>query len=81
MKEIVLITGAGGMIARELAKKIENEYVIRFLTRKKRHANEYEWDLRKGSMDEAAVENVSHIIHLAGANISEKRWTEERKKN
>lgn len=80
MKEIVLITGASGMIARQLAKKIEKEYELRFLTRKKEHSNEYEWDIRKGSMDEAALDNVSHIIHLAGANISEKRWTDERKK-
>lgn len=47
MKEIVLITGANGMIARELAGKIENEYELRFLTRKKKYANEYEWDVKK----------------------------------
>lgn len=80
MKEIVLITGANGMIAKELAKKIGNEYELRFLTRKKKRDNEFEWDLRKKTVDEAAFENVSHIIHLAGANISEKRWTDERKK-
>ncbi|PQA92012.1 TIGR01777 family protein [Chryseobacterium shigense] len=80
MKEIVLITGGGGMIARTLSKKIEKEYTVRFLTRKKKHENDFEWDLKKGTMDESALENVSHIIHLAGANISEKRWTDERKK-
>ncbi|MFP3831641.1 TIGR01777 family oxidoreductase [Chryseobacterium sp. SIMBA_028] len=80
MKEIVLITGASGMIAKELVKKIGNEYDIRLLTRKKMQSNEYEWDLKKGTIDESALENVSHIIHLAGANISEKRWTAERKK-
>lgn len=80
MKEVVLITGASGMIAKELAKKIGNEFEIRFLTREKEHDNEYEWDIRKGIIDEAAFENISHIIHLAGANISEKRWTPERKR-
>ncbi|MDP9959935.1 TIGR01777 family oxidoreductase [Chryseobacterium lathyri] len=79
MKEIVLITGAGGMIAQELSKKLENEYTVRFLTRKKKHDNEFEWNIKDGTMDESALENVSHIIHLAGANISEKRWTKERK--
>lgn len=79
MKEIVLITGAGGMIARELSKRLEKDYTVRFLTRKKQHSNEFEWDVRKGTIDEAALENVSHVIHLAGANISEKRWTTERK--
>ncbi|WP_426482598.1 TIGR01777 family oxidoreductase [Chryseobacterium sp. R2ACT005] len=80
MKEVVLITGASGMIAKELAKKIGKEYEIRFLTRKKEHDHEYEWDIRKGNIDETTLENVSHIIHLAGANISEKRWTPERKR-
>lgn len=80
MKENVLITGAGGLIAQELAKKIEHEYNVRFLTRKKKRPNEYEWNIENGSIDEAAFENLSHIIHLAGANISEKRWTKERKR-
>ncbi|RNA62579.1 TIGR01777 family protein [Chryseobacterium nematophagum] len=80
MKEVVLITGASGMIAKSLAKKIDHEYTIRFLTRKKTQPNEYEWDIKNGTIDEAAFDNLSHIIHLAGANISEKRWTEERKK-
>lgn len=80
MKEVVLITGAGGMIAKELAKKIGRDYEIRFLTRHRKQENEYEWDIKKGTVDETAFDNVSHIIHLAGANISEKRWTPERKR-
>lgn len=80
MKEIVLITGASGAIARVLSKKLENQYSIRFLTRKKEAENEFEWDLENQIVDENAFENISHIIHLAGANISEKRWTEDRKK-
>lgn len=80
MKEIVLITGASGTIARAISKKLENQYSIRFLTRKKEAENEFEWDIENNIVDESAFENVSHIIHLAGANISEKRWTEDRKK-
>lgn len=80
MKEIVLITGANGLVAKELSKKLERDYTVRFLTRKKQNSNYFEWDIKKGTIDEKAFENVSHIIHLAGANISEKRWTDERKK-
>ncbi|MCS3870111.1 uncharacterized protein (TIGR01777 family) [Chryseobacterium ginsenosidimutans] len=80
MKEIVLITGANGLVAQELLKRLEKEYSIRFLTRKNKNSNEFEWDIKNQSIDETAFENVSHIIHLAGANISEKRWTDERKK-
>lgn len=80
MKEVVLITGAGGLIAQELSKKLENKYTIRFLTRKKKKPNDYEWNIEQQTIDESAFEDISHIIHLAGANISEKRWTQKRKK-
>ncbi|MCJ8153958.1 TIGR01777 family oxidoreductase [Chryseobacterium sp. SSA4.19] len=80
MKEIILITGAGGLIARELSKQLENEYTVRFLTRNKKRENEFVWDISKLYIDDKALDNVSHVIHLAGANISEKRWTDERKK-
>lgn len=80
MKDIILITGAGGLIARELAKRLEKDYTVRFLTRKKKHDNEFEWNIKEKTIDDKAFEGVSHIIHLAGANISEKRWTDERKK-
>ncbi|KQT31464.1 hypothetical protein ASG22_18210 [Chryseobacterium sp. Leaf405] len=80
MKEIVLITGANGLVAQELSKKIEKEYTVRFLTRKKKNSSDFEWNIKEGTIDETAFENISHVIHLAGANISEKRWTDERKK-
>lgn len=80
MKEIVLITGANGLVAQELSKKLEKEYTVRFLTRQKKRANDYEWNIKEGTIDESVFDNISHVIHLAGANISEKRWTDERKK-
>ncbi|MCU7616789.1 TIGR01777 family oxidoreductase [Chryseobacterium sp. PBS4-4] len=80
MKEVVVITGASGAVAKVLAKKLENEYTVRFLTRTKKHENDFEWNIENKTIDEKAFENVSHIIHLAGANISEKRWSNERKK-
>ncbi|MFY7816599.1 MAG: TIGR01777 family oxidoreductase [Chryseobacterium taeanense] len=80
MKEIVLITGASGLIARELSEILKKNYIVRFLTRKKKHENEFEWNINEKTIDEKAMEGISHIIHLAGANISEKRWTDERKK-
>lgn len=80
MKEIILITGAKGLIAGELSKRLEKQYTVRFLTRKKQRENEFEWDLKNYTVDEGAFENISHVIHLAGAGVAEKRWTGERKK-
>lgn len=80
MKDIILITGASGLIAKELSKRLEKNYTVRFLTRSIKADNEFEWNIKEQTIDEAALEGVTHIIHLAGANISEKRWTEDRKK-
>ena len=79
MKQVVLITGANGMLAKQLAKKLENNYSIRFLTRTKTRSNEYLWDVNKNYIDPNALIGVQSIIHLAGASIIEKRWTKKRK--
>lgn len=80
MKEVVLITGSNGLIAKELSKKLYPSYSVRFLTRNKKSDNEFEWNVEKGIIDNNALFGVNHIIHLAGAGISEKRWTSARKK-
>ena len=81
MKEVVLITGAKGMLAKKLAKHLEKDYSIRFLTRHKTRSNEYVWDLNSNYIDTNALTGVHHIIHLAGASIATNRWTNKRKKN
>ncbi|MFA5556375.1 MAG: TIGR01777 family oxidoreductase [Flavobacteriaceae bacterium] len=80
MKEVVLITGGSGLVAKELSKKLHSLYSVRFLTRHEKNENEFEWDVKKGTIDENALLGVNHIIHLAGANISEKRWSSKQKK-
>lgn len=78
-KKVVLITGANGMIARRLSDVLGKEYAVRFLTRRKAKDNEYEWDVDRGWIDVKAFQDASHIIHLAGAGISDRRWTNRRK--
>jgi uncharacterized protein (TIGR01777 family) len=81
MKQVVLITGAKGMLAKNLAKHLEKDYSIRFLTRNKTRSNEYVWDINSNYIDPNALIGVHHIIHLAGTPIATKRWTNKRKKN
>lgn len=38
------------------------------------------WDPYKGRIDEDAIRQADYVIHLAGANVAEKRWTPKRKK-
>lgn len=80
MKEIILITGANGMVAKRLSEILNKDYSIKFLTRKKTNYNEYEWNAKKGYIDIRAFQNVKHIIHLAGSGIANKRWSKKRKK-
>lgn len=81
MKKIILITGANGMLAKDLANQLEEEYTIRFLTRKVSKDNEFLWDLKNNYIDPKALIGVHNIIHLAGSSVAEKRWTEKRKQD
>jgi NAD dependent epimerase/dehydratase family enzyme len=38
------------------------------------------WDVEKGQIDEHCIDGVDTIIHLAGAGIADKRWTDSAKK-
>lgn len=80
-KEIVLITGGSGMIAQRLSMLLENSgFEVRFLSRHKKSEKHFIWDIESGYIDAKVFDNLDHIVHLAGANISEKRWTNHRKK-
>jgi NAD dependent epimerase/dehydratase family enzyme len=43
-------------------------------------ATQFVWNIDSGMIDAKAFEGVSAIIHLAGAGVAEKRWSDERKK-
>ena len=85
----VLITGGTGMIGKAITKALlEKDYEVIVLTRK---ASSHElragsklsfaeWNVEKRTIDENAVAKADHIIHLAGANLGDKRWTKKRKK-
>ncbi len=38
------------------------------------------WDPSAGTIDSAGLEGVDAVVHLAGAGIADKRWTDERKR-
>ena len=80
MKEVVLITGVNGMLAKALALEFDGEYTLKFLTREVKQENAYRWDINLGYIDPEGLKDVNHIIHLAGSPIAEKRWTPERKR-
>lgn len=79
--EGVLITGGNGMIARTLGELLQARgYRVKWLCRIKKAPGHYLWDVRKGYIEADALSEIDHIVHLAGANIGDKRWSDEQKK-
>lgn len=86
--ETILITGGTGMIGRYLTKLlVKKGYRVTWLSRKAGETyvdgnliSIYSWNIHEQTIDEAAITGADHIIHLAGAGVADKRWTEARKK-
>ena len=84
----VIITGGTGTIGKTLsALLLQKGYEVIILTRgidkKETNANGLSyasWDVKKQTIDIAAVQKADYIIHLAGAGVADKRWTKKRKK-
>lgn len=80
----ILITGGTGLVGRFLCKKLkEKGYSVAILGRTSQKNGEtptYSWDIDRNEIEKEAIEKADYIIHLAGANISERRWTAKRKK-
>lgn len=83
--ETVLITGATGLIGTHLCEKLKAlGYRVILLSRSKNNSSgfqTYSWDVNRQILEDAAISSANYIIHLAGANIGEKRWTKERKQH
>lgn len=85
MEQVILITGATGMIGKALTYTLlAKGYTVHQLTRKQLtsinpHVKRFKWDVSTGYIDEACIENVSAIIHLAGENIGARPWTKKRR--
>jgi len=81
--ETVLISGGTGLVGRHLTKTLlERGYGVALLSRKLNHTGSvkaYFWDPEKSQIDSAAILAADYIIHLAGAGIGDRRWTEKRK--
>ena len=71
------------MIGKELLIALQNEgHTISILSRKRINIKDvqvYLWDVYRQKIDAGCLDRVDTIIHLAGENIAEKKWTKERK--
>jgi uncharacterized protein (TIGR01777 family) len=81
--ETIIISGGTGLIGKHLCKKLKdkgyNVYILSRTIRQVTNVSTYFWDVDKKVIENEAIETADYIIHLAGANIGDKRWTEKRR--
>lgn len=82
----VLITGGTGLIGKRLTELLLQEgYQVIYLSRSRKKFTgsipTYHWNIGEGQIDDEAIRNADHIVHLAGASIAGGRWTAKRKED
>ena len=79
----VLVTGATGLVGRQLCKELlKRGYSVHALSRSNRKMEGctcFLWDIEAQKIDPKAFKGVSAIIHLAGAGVGDRRWTKRYK--
>lgn len=82
--ETVLITGASGLIGKRLTFLLQQRgYRVIHVSRnlpKTTAIETFLWDVHKQTIDAKAIQEADYIIHLAGAGIADKKWTQKWKK-
>jgi hypothetical protein len=77
----VIITGGTGLVGQRLTTLLKHKgFEVNILCRNPKRPNEFKWNIDEHYIDERVFEQASAMIHLAGAGVADKRWTEERKK-
>ncbi|MFE7586723.1 TIGR01777 family oxidoreductase [Streptomyces gardneri] len=78
----VAVTGASGLIGRALVRSLraDGHDVLRLVRRPAATADEVEWDPKRLYVDAAGLVGVDAVVHLAGAGVGERRWTEAYKR-
>lgn len=82
----VLLTGGTGLVGRTLTHHlITKGYKVIILTRKMPAAAQeqveyFTWNVSSQTIDVQAIQKADFIVHLAGAGVVDKRWTDAYKK-
>jgi uncharacterized protein (TIGR01777 family) len=78
----ILITGGTGLVGTQLQSLFRDKgYNVAVLSRSRsKGKHSFFWNVELQEMDKEAIEFADVIIHLAGENVSRKRWTAAQKK-
>jgi len=78
----VLVSGASGLIGTALCASLSNDgdEVVRLVRSTPSGPGEIFWDPANGLLEADQVEGFDAVVHLAGAGIGDKRWSESRRR-
>ena len=78
----IAVTGASGLIGSALTASLaaDGHEVVALVRRAPRGPGEARWDPAAGTVDPAGLAGCEAVVHLAGAPVGARRWTEQRKK-
>lgn len=80
----ILISGASGLVGTNLIPTLKAKgYEVYKLVRKTpKNSDEIQWDATQGIAENelSKIENFDAVIHLAGDNVGDGSWTEEKKR-
>ncbi|MFF8291992.1 TIGR01777 family oxidoreductase [Streptomyces sp. NPDC016309] len=78
----IAVTGSTGLIGSALVRSLRTDGydVVRLVRRPARAGDEVEWDPRRQYVDAAGLVGCDAVVHLAGAGVGERRWSEAYKK-
>jgi uncharacterized protein (TIGR01777 family) len=78
----IVVTGSSGLLGSALVRALrgEGQEVRTLVRRDPAGPQERFWDPRKGVLDPAALQGAEAVVHLAGAGIGDRRWSEAYKR-
>lgn len=84
MSKNILITGGTGLVGSRLTSLLHQKgHHIAIMSRSKKADDKYRyflWDVESQTIEVEALHWADCIIHLAGAGVADKKWTDARKK-
>jgi len=77
----IVISGASGLIGTQLVTSLKSSgHEVVQLVRRTAVAGQIMWDPKSGKLDPASLEGCDAVIHLSGAGIGDKRWSDAYRK-
>ncbi len=78
----ILVTGSTGLVGSALIPvlRAKGHQVVRAVRAEPENVDEVSWNPEAGKLDAAQLAGVEAAVHLAGENVADGRWTEEKKR-